>query len=70
MKPAIFFVEKTKQIYAKTSTVTGNAFQIKAMSGWKLFGILVMSAVICKQRLLNKNETVQYFQNYKRQDVD
>ena len=34
------------------------------MSLSALFEILFMSAVICKQRFLYENETVQYLQNY------
>ena len=40
------------------------------MSASELFEILLMSAVICKQRFLHENEIVQYLQNYKYQDVN
>ena len=32
--------------------------------------ILLVSAVICKQGFLQENDIVQYFQNYKYQDVN
>ena len=40
------------------------------MLPWILFEMLLMSAVICKQRYLRKNEIVQYLQNYKYQDIN
>ena len=63
-------MSKTKQIYTKTVTLPERTFKIKTMLPWILFWILLMSAVICKQRFLHKNETVQYFQNYKYEDVN
>ena len=35
-----------------------------------LFEILAMSAVICKERSMHKNEILQYLQNYRYKDVD
>ena len=63
-----FYISRTKQIYAKTLTVSESKF--KAMSPSVLFEILLTSAVICKERILHKNEIVQYLQNYKHQDVN
>ena len=40
------------------------------MSPWALFKVLVASAVICKQRLLNKYEFVKYLQNSKYKEVN
>ena len=40
------------------------------MLPWILFEILLMSAVICKQRFLHENEIVQYLQNYKYQEIN
>ena len=65
MKLATDFISKTKQIYTKALTLPERTFKIKTMLTWILFGILLMSAVICKQRFLHKNETVQYLQSYK-----
>ena len=70
MKLTTFFISKTKQIYAKTLTIPESAFEIKTMLPWIIFEILLTSAVICKQRVLHENETVQYLQNYKYQDVN
>ena len=54
-----FFISRTKQIYPE-----------KAILHLVLFKILLMPAVICKQRFLHENEIGQYFQNYKYQDVN
>ena len=35
-----------------------------------LFGILLTSAVACKQRFLHENKIVQYLQNNKYEDVN
>ena len=51
LKPKAFFISRTKQIYAKTSTVFASKFKIKAMSPWTLLEILLNSAAISKQRL-------------------
>ena len=40
-----------------------SAFKLKPLLRWILSKNLLMSAVISKQRLLNKNEVVQYLQN-------
>ena len=37
---------------------------------WTLFQILLMLAVLCKQRVLHENEILQYTWNYKCYDVD
>ena len=63
MKLTIFFISRTKQIYAKTLTVSENAFKTKVMSPWAPFEILLTSVVICKQIILHENEIVQYLQN-------
>ena len=70
MKLTVFFISKTKQIYANTSTVPESTFKRKAMLTWILFEILLMSAVIWKQRFLNENEIGQYLQNYKYQQIN
>ena len=63
MKLTTFFISRTKQIYAKTLTVSESEFKIKVMSPWPLFQLLLTSAVICKHRLLHESEIVQYLQN-------
>ena len=42
--------------------------KIKVRVRWTAFQILLLSAIICIQRVLHGNETVQYFQNYKRHE--
>ena len=49
MKLTLFFISKTKHIYAKTLSVSQSTFKIQAMSPRILFEIVLMSAVICKQ---------------------
>ena len=46
MKLTTFFISRTKQIYAKTLTVSKSTFKIKTMSPWTLFEILLTLAVI------------------------
>ena len=67
MKLTTFFISKTKQIYATTLTVPDIKFKIKRMV---LFEILLMLAVIWKQRFLHQREIMQYLQNCKYQDVN
>ena len=62
MKWTTFFISRTKQTYAKTLTVSESTFKMKVMSPSTLFELLLTSAVICKQRILRKNEIVQYLQ--------
>ena len=40
-------------------------FKIKVGLRWIAFEILLMSTIICIQRVLHGNEIVQYLQNYK-----
>ena len=63
MKLATFFIRRTNQIYAKVITVSKSKFEIKVVSAWTLFEILLTSAVISKQKLLQENEIVHCFQN-------
>ena len=69
MKLTTFFISRTKQIYAKTLTISENTFKIKTMSPWALLEILLTSAIICKQRFLHENEIVQYLKNCKYKDI-
>ena len=70
MKLTTFFISRTKQIYATTLTISESTFKMKVMPLWTHFELLLMSAVICKQRLLHKSQIVQYLQNYKYQDIN
>ena len=54
LKPKVFFISRTKKIYAKTSTVFASKFKIKAMSPWTVLEILLNSAAISKQRLFTR----------------
>ena len=51
MKLATFFISKTIQNYTKSSTVSESPLKTN-MLPWAFLGILLVSAVICKQRLL------------------
>ena len=70
MKLTIFFISRSKQIYATTLTISESAFKMKVMPLWTHFELLLMSAVICKQRLLHEKEIVQYLQNHKYQNIN
>ena len=59
MKLAAFFISRTKQNYQKSSTASESALKINFVLRWTLLGILLISAVICKQRLLHENKIVQ-----------
>ena len=43
-------------------------FEIKVKLPWTALDILFTSAIICIQRVLHGNESVQYLQNYKRNE--
>ena len=61
MKVTTFFLSRTKQNYTKPLNISlkkGNATLNVSL-------ILLMSGVTFKQRLLHKNEDMQYFQNWK-----
>ena len=45
-------------------------FKIKVTSSWTVFKILLTSAVIFILKSLHGKEIVQYFQNYRRHEVD
>ena len=70
MKLTAFFISRTRQIYAKTLTVSESTIKMKAMSTLIVFEVLVTSTVACKLRLLHKNEVVQYLQNHKYQAIN
>ena len=58
-------VKKTKIKFASESSS-----KIKLGSPWTFFVILLISAVIGKQRVSHGNEIMQYFKNYKYYDND
>ena len=60
MKLATFYISITIQNYTKPLTVLEMKFKVKVMQCQTFFKILLMSAVICKQKLLHENETLQY----------
>ena len=45
-------------------------FKIKVTPPWTVFVILLTSAVICVERVLDRKEIAQYLQNNKRYEVD
>ena len=69
MKQTIFFISKTKQIYAKTLTVPEITSKIKAMLPLILLETLFTSVVICKQKFSHEIE-IELFQNYKYQNAN
>ena len=65
MKLATFFISSTRRIFKELLAVPESSIKMKAKLQLTLFVILFTSAVICKQRLLDDNEIVQYLQNCK-----
>ena len=65
MKLAILFISTTRCIFTKLLDVSESSIKIKVRSDQTLFVILLTLAVICKQRLLDRNEIVQYLHNSK-----
>ena len=45
-------------------------FKIKVTPPWTVFIILLTSAVICVERVLDRKEIAQYLQNYKLYEVE
>ena len=66
----MFFILRTRHIFRKLLSVSESSIKIKVRLHWALFLIFLTSAVICKQRLLHRNELVQYLQNCKSYNVD
>lgn len=60
MKVATFSISRTKQNYKKILTASESTLKINIMIVWTPFEILLISAVICKQKLLHKKEIVLY----------
>ena len=65
MKLAMLFISTTRRIFTKLLDVSESSIKIKVRSDQTLFVILLTSAVICNQRLLDRNEIVQYLHNSK-----
>ena len=59
------FLSRVLDVFTKLSDIHGSSRKLKVMSYWTLFVILLISAVICKQRLLHVNKIVKYLQNCK-----
>ena len=70
MKLAIFFLSSTRHIFTNLLAVSESSRKIQVKLHWTLSLILLTSAVICKQRLLDESEIVQYLQNSKCYNVD
>ena len=61
MKLTMFFISKTEPIYATTLTVLYSTFKMKGILPRILFGILLTSAVIRKQRFCTKTRLRNIF---------
>ena len=65
MKLKTFFISSTRCIFTKLLGISESSIEIKVRSHRTLFVISFASAFICKQRLLHRNEIVQYLENCK-----
>ena len=65
-----FFISSTRLVCAKLPTASESSIKIKFGLHWRLFVILLTSAVTCKQRLLHESEIVQFLLNCKCCNVD
>ena len=65
MKLTTFFISAAWQVLTKLLAVYESPIKLKVRLHWALLVTLLISAVICKQRLLYGNEIVQYLQNSK-----
>ena len=63
----IFFISRTKQVYAKLLTFNKNIWNKGNVTLDTFFWILLTPVVLCK--LLQEKEFIQYLQNYKPQDI-
>ena len=63
MELTTFFISRPQQIYAKTLTISENAFKMKVMSAWTLFELLLTSGLTCKQRLLQETRLCNIFRD-------
>ena len=69
MKLARFFISNTRRIFTKLLALFESSIKIKVKLDLTLFGVLLTSAAICKQKLLHGNELVQYLENCKLYNV-
>ena len=69
-KLTTFFNGKTKAIYLNPLIVYERKLKIRVTSPLAYFQIMLMSAVIYKQRLMHEKEIVQLLHNYKFYEVD
>ena len=69
MKISTFFISSARGIFTKLLAVSESSMKIKVRFHWTRFMILLTSAVIWKQILLQGNEIVQYLQNSKYYNV-
>ena len=65
MKLTTFFISTAWQILTKLLAVYESPTKLKVRLHWALLLTLLISAVVCKQRLLYGNDIVQYLQNSK-----
>ena len=65
MELRMFFILSTRRIFPKLVAISEILIKIKVKLHEALFIILLISAIICEQRLLHGNKIVQYFQNCK-----
>ena len=60
MKLATFFISITRRIFTKLLAISESSIKIRVRLHWTFVVILLTSAVICEQRLLQGSEIVQY----------
>ena len=69
MKLATFFISSTRRIFTKLLALFESLIKIKVKSDLTLFGVLLTSAAICKQKLFHGNELAHYLENCKLYNV-
>ena len=57
------FLSQALEAFSKRLAFSESSIKLKVRSNGTLFVILLTSPVVCKQRLLDGNEIVQYLQN-------
>ena len=70
MKIATLFLAKTIESYVKWMLDSEKTFKINERLPWTVLEILLMSAIICIEKVLHGNEIVQHLQNYKCHEFD
>ena len=61
MKLITFFIIRTKQIYAKTLTVSEIAFKMKVMSTWTLFELCLRQQLFANKDFFTKMRLCNIF---------